>query len=317
MVTSPRPGSPSALAEAYAPFDRAAVRAHRDRAAAALGEHDFLFREVADRLVDRLADVTHRFPQALDLGCHGGEVAAMLAGRGGIETLVQFDLSAGMCRRAAGNGNPTVCGDEEALPFAVTSFDLVLSNLSLHWVNDLPGALAQIRHCLRPDGLFLAALLAGETLGELRAALVDAELVVKGGISPRVSPVADMRDLAGLLQRAGFALPVVDTDTITVTYADPFRLMQDLRGMAETNAVAARPRGFTSRDVLIETAARYRERHGDAQGRVPATFQVVYLTAWAPHESQQKPLRPGSAKARLADALGAQERPAGDSTTPE
>jgi SAM-dependent methyltransferase len=296
-----------------APFDRHAVRAHRDRAASRLPEHDFLFREVADRLTDRLADVTRKFPRALDLGCHGGEIAAALSGQGGVETLVQCDLSPAMARRA---GGLALAADEEALPFGAHAFDLVLSNLSLHWVNDLPGALAQIRYCLKPDGLFLATLLAGETLNELRGSLIEAELAVAGGVSPRVSPVADMRDLAGLLQRAGFALPVVDSDSIAVTYADPFRLMQDLRGMGETNAVAARSRSPSRRALFLEAAARYRDAHGDADGRVPATFQVVYLTAWAPHESQQKPLRPGSATSRLADALGTEERPAGEKTVP-
>jgi SAM-dependent methyltransferase len=306
---------PSPLArDSHAPFDRRALRAHRDRAAATLPAHDFLFREVAERLVDRLADMTRRFPCVLDLGCHGGEVSAMLAGQGGIDTLVQCDLSPGMARRARANGHPTLVGDEETLPFGGGRFDLVFSNLSLHWVNDLPGALAQIRHCLKPDGLFLAALLAGETLSELRRALIEAELAVAGGASPRVSPVADMRDLAGLLQRAGFALPVVDSDTVTVTYADAIRLMGDLRGMGETNATAARSRRPARRALFLEAASRYRDAHGDAAGRVPATFQVVYLTAWAPHESQQKPLRPGSATARLADALGAEERPAGEKT---
>ena len=217
-----------------------------------------------------------------------------------------------MARQARAAGRPTLCADEEAMPFGAGAFDLVLSNLSLHWVNDLPGALAQIRHCLKPDGLFLAALLAGDTLTELRDALIEAEIAVAGGASPRVSPVADMRDLAGLLQRAGFALPVVDRDSITVTYADAFRLMADLRGMGETNATAARSRHPARRALFLEAAARYRAGHGDPQGRVPATFQVVYLTAWAPHDSQQKPLRPGSATARLADALGAAERPAGE-----
>ncbi len=306
-----RPAQP---ADAHAPFDRRALRAHRDRAAANLPAHDFLYREVAERLVDRLGDIARRFPRALDLGCHGGEVSAMLAGQGGIETLVQCDLSPAMSARARRNGHPTLAADEETLPFGPGSFDLVLSNLSLHWVNDLPGALAQIRHVLKPDGLFLAALLAGETLSELRRALLEAEIAVSGGASPRVSPVADMRDLAGLLQRAGFALPVVDSDIITVTYADPIRLMGDLRGMGETNATNARSRHPARRALFLEAASRYRDAHGDADGRVGATFQVVYLTAWAPHESQQKPLRPGSARARLADALGVEERPAGDTT---
>lgn len=305
---APRPADP------HAPFDRRALRAHRERAAASLPAHDFLFREVAERLVDRLGDVTRKFPRALDLGCHGGELAAAIGAAGGgarhgIEFLVQSDLSPAMARRAGGR---SICADEEALPFGAGAFDLVLSNLSLHWVNDLPGALAQIRHCLKPDGLFLGALLAGDTLSELRGALIEAEIAVSGGASPRVSPVADMRDLAGLLQRAGFALPVVDRDSITVTYADPFRLMADLRGMGETNATTARSRHPARRALFLEAASRYRDAHGDAEGRVKATFQVVYLTAWAPHGSQQKPLRPGSATARLADALGTEERPAGE-----
>lgn len=307
---------PSPPADTRAPFDRKALSAHRDRAAPFLQEHDFLFREVAERLADRLGDVTRRFPRALDLGCHGGELSAMLAGQGGIETLVQCELSPGMARRARANRRPTLVGDEEALPFGASTFDLILSNLSLHWVNDLPGALAQIRHSLKPDGLFLAALLAGETLSELRRALIEAEIGLSGGASPRVSPVADMRELAGLLQRAGFALPVVDTDSITVTYADPIRLMADLRGMGETNAVAARSRHPARRALFLDAATRYRDAHGDREGRVPATFQVVYLTAWAPHQSQQRPLRPGSARSRLADALGVEERPAGDTTIP-
>lgn len=308
MSDVPVPASP----DPNAPFDRRTVRAHRDRAAARLPDHDFLFREVADRLADRLADITRQFPCALDLGCHGGELAGLVRGRNGLHTLIQADLSPAMARRARDAGAPAVCADEEALPFGRARFDLVLSNLSLHWVNDLPGALAQIRYCLKPDGLFLGAVLAGDTLRELRSCLIEAELGIAGGASPRVSPVADMRDLAGLLQRAGFALPVVDSDTITVTYADPFRLMQDLRGMGETNATNARSRRIARRALFLEAAARYRERYGDAEGRVPATFQVIYLTAWAPHDSQQKPLRPGSAKARLADALGAVEHPAGE-----
>lgn len=314
MAKTPAPAHQAAV---HAPFDRRAVRAHRDRAAAGLAEHDFLFREVADRLTDRLADITRRFPRALDLGCHGGEVARALGSRGGVETLIQCDLSPALCRTARANGHMTVCADEEALPFGRAAFDLVLSNLSLHWVNDLPGTLVQIRHCLKPDGLFLAALFAGQTLHELRDSLLEAELAVAGGVSPRVSPITDMRDLAALLQRAGFALPVVDSDTISVTYSDPFRLMQDLRGMGETNALTARPRSPTRRAVLFDAVARYSARHADADGRVPATFQVVYLTAWAPHESQQKPLRPGSARTRLADALGTEERSAGEKTAPD
>ncbi len=298
-------------------FDRRLVRLHRDRAAAGFEAHDFLFREVGERLVDRLDDVTRTFPRALELGCRGGELAALLGERGGIEQLVQCDLSPAMARRAARNGRPTAVVDEEFLPFAPESFDLVLSNLSLHWVNDLPGCLHQIRRILKPDGLFLATMLGGGTLEELRAALLEAELAETGGVSPRVSPFAEPSEAGGLLQRAGFALPVVDLDALTVSYPDPFRLMHDLRGMGETNAVRARPSRFTRRATLLRAAADYQARYADGEGRLPATFRIIYLTAWAPHESQQKPLRPGSARARLADALDATEVPTGAKARPK
>ena len=297
-------------------FDRRLVRRHRERAAAHLDGHDFLFREVAERLADRLDDVTRKFPRALDLGCHGGEIAAALGGRGGIETLVQCDLSAAMARRAAANGRPTLAADEELLPFAPESFDLVISGLSLHWVNDLPGCLLQVRQCLKADGLFLAAMLGGDTLCELRQSLMEAELAEAGGVGPRVSPFADLRDAGGLLQRAGFALPVVDGDRLTVNYADVLKLMHDLRGMGEGNAVQARPDRSVNQAIVARTDEIYRRRFGDADGRLAATFQIIYLTAWAPAASQQRALAPGSARARLADALGAVEISAGDKARP-
>ncbi|HLF58606.1 MAG TPA: methyltransferase domain-containing protein [Alphaproteobacteria bacterium] len=304
-------------------FDRRLLRAHRDRAAANLGTHDFLFREVAERLADRLADVKRRFPVALDIGCHGGEVKRALQTRGGIETLVQCDLSPRMAALArAGDASGalpaslSLAADEEALPFAPGSFDLVISSLSLHWANDLPGALVQMRRCLKPDGLFLAALLGGETLRELRAAWMEAELAVNGGAGAHVAPFADIRDAGGLLQRAGLALPVADTETITVTYPDALALVADLRGMGEANVGLLRPRAFTRRETLARMTQTYAERFGDAEGRIPATFQVIYLTAWAPHSSQPEALRPGSAKSRLAEALGVEERPAGDKARP-
>ncbi len=283
------------------PFDRRQVRRQRERAAARLEAHDFLLREVAARLAERLDDVRRRFPTALDLGCRGGELARALAGRGGIETLVAADLSEELARRA---GGPAVVADEEALPFSEGAFDLVVSSLSLHWVNDLPGTLIQIRRTLRPDGLFLAAMFGGETLHELRSAFLEAEAALEGGAGPRVAPFADVRDMGGLLQRAGFALPVVDRDEITVRYADPLSLMADLRAMGEGNALAGRRRSFTRRGTLLAAAERYRDRFATADGRVPATFQVLYLTAWAPHESQPRPLRPGSGRVSLADVLG-------------
>src|SRR5262245_14807744 len=293
-------------------FDRRLVRRHRDRAAVRLQEHDFLFREVAERLVDRLDDVTRKFPRALDLGCHGGEIAAALRGRGGIETLVQCDLSSAMALRAAANGRPTVTADEEVLPFAPESLDLVVSNLSLHWVNDLPGCLLQIRRCLKPDGLFLAAMLGGDTLYELRESLMEAELAEAGGVSPRVSPFADLRDAGGLLQRASLSLPVIDGDRLTVTYANSLKLMRDLRGMGEGNAVRERAGRPLNRPLAARAEEIYRQRFDDAAGRLPATFQIIYLTAWAPAAGQQKALAPGSARGRLAEALGTVEISAGD-----
>ena len=297
-------------------FDRAAVRHHRERAAGAFGAHDFLHREVAERLAERLDDVTRRFPRALCLGAHDGAMARALRGRGGIETMVQCDLSPAMAATAARAGGPSLAADEEFLPFAAESFDLIVGLLTLHWVNDLPGALIQARRCLKPDGLFLAAMLGGETLRELRDCLAEAEIAEEDGLSPRLSPFADIRDAGALLQRAGFALPVADLDSIAVTYADALALMHDLRGMGESNAVAARRRGFTRRATLLRAAALYRERFRDKDGRLPATFQVVTLTAWAPHDSQQQPLRPGSAVTRLADALGSEEIAAGDKAGP-
>lgn len=290
-------------------FDRQAVRRHRERAAARLDEYDFLVREVAERVADRLSDIRRTFPLALDLGCHTGQLASVIGERGGVETLVQSDLALSMVSRAPA---PAVVADEEALPFPDATFDLITSVLSLHWVNDLPGTLVQIRSALKPDGLFLAAMLGGETLKELRAALAEAELAIEGGLSPRVSPFADVRDAGALLQRAGFALPVADTDTIAVSYADPLRLISDLRGMGEGNAVIERRRTLSRRSTLMEAMARYRAACSDSDGRVPATFQIVYLTGWAPHEGQQKPLRPGSAAARLADALDVREHPLRD-----
>lgn len=304
---------PGSMPDSMIVFDRAVVRGRRDRAAASLPAHDFLHREVADRLADRLDDVNRRFPRALDLGCHAGTLAATLAGRGGIETLVHCDLSP---RMAALAPRPAVVGDEEALPFAEGAFDLVLSSLSLHWVNDLPGALTQIRRALKPDGLFLAAMPGGQTLKELRQALAEAEIAEEGGLSPRISPFVEVRDAGNLLVRAGFALPVADLETITVSYPDPLSLVRDLRGAGEANAVIERRRQPSRRATLFSALARYGELFADAEGRVPATVQVIYLTAWAPDASQPKPLKPGSARSRLADALGTAEIPTGEKVQP-
>ena len=296
------------------PFDRAVVRRHHDRAAPGLARHDFLLREVGERLGERIGDIRRDFPRVLDLGAHNGTMADYL-GKAGSDLIVQSDLSPAMTM-ANSRGHARVVADEEWLPFAPASFDLAISNLSLHWVNDLPGALAQVRRALKPDGFFLGALLGGDSLFELRRCLMDAELKVEGGLSPRISPMADIRDAGNLLTRAGFALPVADSDMLTVSYANAFDLMKELRGMGESNAVAERRKGFSRRATLLEAAAMYAKDHADADGRVTVTFQVLYLGGWTPHESQQKPLKPGSAAQRLADALGTVEQPAGDKAEP-
>jgi SAM-dependent methyltransferase len=203
------------------------------------------------------------------------------------------------------------CGlaaDEEALPFAPAAFDLIVSGLALQGVNDLPGALVQIRRALAADGLFMACLIGGQSLQELRLVLAEAEEELLGGVSPRVAPFADLRDMGGLLQRAGFTLPVTDAEVLIVRYASIFGLLADLRAMGATNALMARDRRPLRRAVLMRAAEIYQSRFADADGRLRATFEFVWLSGWAPHESQQKPLAPGSAKARLADALGAVER---------
>jgi NADH dehydrogenase [ubiquinone] 1 alpha subcomplex assembly factor 5 len=288
------------MTEPIAVFDRQAVRRHRDRAAPGLSAHDFLFCEVAERLAERLDDVTRRFPLALDLGCHTGELGRRLAGRGGIEQLVQCDLSPEMAARA---GGLALAADEESLPLAEARLDLVMSNLTLHWVNDLPGALIQIRRALKPDGLFLAAMIGGASLVELRDALLAAEIEQEGGAGPRVSPFADVPDAGALLQRAGFALPVVDSDRITVTYPHALALMADLHGMGESNALTDRRRRFTRRSTLYAAAAAYEERFADTEGRIRASFEIIYLTAWAPHDSQPRPATRGSGQVDLGAAL--------------
>src|ERR1700761_6547577 len=294
-------------------FDRALVRRRRERVVLGGGGSDFLFAEVAHRMVDRLSDVRRSFGVGLDLGSRGGHMARAVLQTGRVERLYATDASPTL---AGCLPVPSVAADEEALPFADASLDLVLSSLALHWVNDLPGTLVQVRRALKPDGLFLAALFGGETLWQLREVLMEAELAILGGVSARVSPMADLRDAAGLLQRAGFALPVADRDPITVAYQDVWALMRDLSRMGESNAVRLRAPGPLRRAILAEAGRLYAERHALEGGRVRATFEILYISGWAPAATQQKPLRPGEATSRLADALGVEERPAGDIAIP-
>jgi len=283
-------------------FDRLLRRRRRSRAAAAPG--NFLLDHVATELADRLSVVLRRFDVAVDLGTPGEEVRTSLRRLGAVGMIVGADVFA--------RAKPFVVADEEALPFRDAGLDLVVSGLALHFANDLPGVLAQIRRALKPDGLFLAALLGGETLTELRQAFAEAESEIEGGASPRVAPFADLRQLGALLQRAGFALPVTDVDRVTVRYDSAFALMHDLRRMGAANALVARRRLPLRRTTLMQMADIYARRFSDADGRIRATFEIVWLSGWAPHPNQQRPLRPGSAKARLADALGTREISAGE-----
>lgn len=272
-------------------FDRKTYALRRAR-----GGESFLVRDAAEGLAARLSAVTRRFENGLDLSSREESFAILKP------------FAANWTRTSlSGTG---VVAEEDALPFAPQSFDLVTSVLSLHVVNDLPGALLQIRQVLKPDGLLLAALFGGETLTELRRAFAAGESEAAGGVSPRVAPFADVRSLGALLQRAGFALPVADSERTNIRYSKFETLVSDLRALGETNALAERRRNFLPRAVLAATLAHLQ----DADGKFPVMFEIVYLTGWSPHESQQRPLRPGSAKTRLADALGVEEQNAGEKT---
>jgi len=299
------------MTSATAPFDRRLIARHRARAASGFEHADFLVRRAAEEIGGRLQTTNRSFEAALDLGCHTGILARDILKPTGIPTVVSADLSPAMAGKAPA---PRIVADEEFLPLKAGSLDLVASALSLHWVNDLPGALLQIRQALKPDGLFIGALFGGETLHELRDVLMLAETECDGGVSPRVSPFADVRDLGGLLQRGGFALPVVDADQIVVRYDTLFNLMSDLKAMGETNAINDRRRVPLKRGTLMRAAEIYQEKYADPDGRIRATFEILYATGWAPHESQQKPMRPGTAAMKLADALKTEEISTGEKT---
>lgn len=289
-------------------FDRILLRARRRRALA-LGPAPFLLDHVVADLTERLALVLRRFELAADIGTPSDALQRAIREKGLAARVIALDALADRKGRESGW---TLAADEEFLPFADGTLDLAVSALSLQFVNDLPGTLSQIRRALKPDGLLLAALLGGDTLTELRQAFAAAEAEIEGGVSPRVAPFADMRELGALLQRAGFALPVTDIDRLTVRYATAFDLMHDLRSMGATNVLVERRRAPLRRATLLRMAEIYAQRFADPDGRLRATFEIVWLSGWAPHDSQQKPLRPGSARARLADALSTKEITAGE-----
>ena len=278
-------------------FDRALLRARRTRAGK-LGESTFLLDRVAQEMSDRLATIRRRFECAIDLGTPSDVVRGAVMATGKVGTMIAADALAGTPAPSHYDGSAfVVAADEEALPFRDASVDLVVSALTLQFVNDLPGTLIQI---------------GGDTLTELRQAFAAAEAEVEHGISPRIAPFADVREIGMLLQRAGFALPVTDLDRITVRYGSPLALMHDLRRMGATNPLIERSRRPLRRATLKRMSDIYLERFADGDGRIRATFEIIWLSGWTPHESQQKPLAPGSARQRLADALGAKEIPAGE-----
>ncbi len=257
-------------------FDRALLDMRKGRFTARAGEYDFLKRFAADIIEDRFADIKREFKVRKDIG------------------------------------HEDVRGEIEALGLEPQHYDLITSSLILHTINDLPGALVQIKRALKPDGLFMAAMFGGESLYELRESLMSAEIALKGGASPRVFPFADKQQAGALLQRAGFALPVIDSEIVTVSYENIFKLMHDLRGMGESNIIKARSRVNPGKAFFAKAAEHYQENFSEDDGRIIASFEIIFLLGWAPHDSQQKPLAPGSAKTRLADALSTDEIKTGD-----
>jgi len=276
-------------------FDRHAVRAHRNRSAKHLKDHGFLIKWSMDQILSRLTDIKRSYPLALQIG-----------NRADIADIAKYNIDKLHTLDIAENLICNIQADEEILPFSAQTFDLVLSPLSLHSTNDLPGTLAQIQNCLKPDGLFIASMLGGETLYELREVMNRVELSMFDGIHPHVAPFADMPQMGALMQRAGFNLPVIDSEKITVTYDNVFKLMQDLRLMGEGNTITNRYKKMSRRDYFQAVAEAYNEKYNE-DGKIIATFEIIFLIGWAPHESQQKPLKPGSAQKTMAEALGVNE----------
>ncbi len=311
---SKKPPAPS-LSNDMGVFCRDAVKRNRLRSLDTFMDYNFLFDWVRKDLTSRLCEVNRTFDACLQIGGRSPVLKSESGGKIMHLSVMDIDEVVHSFNQKR-DYDAFVVGDEEFLPFGEETLDLCLSNLCLHSVNDLPGALLQIRKALKPDGLFLSAMLGGETLHELRACLTDAEIEIKGGLSPRIFPFADKQQAGALLQRAGFALPVIDSEIVTVTYPHIFKLMHDLRGMGEGNAIKARANSFTERTLFMRAGELYQERYSEPDSRIAASFEIIFMIGWSPHDSQQKPLRPGSAETRLADALGSDEIKAGDKAKP-
>jgi SAM-dependent methyltransferase len=290
-------------------IDRDVVARRRDRIAAGFEDFDFLKSAVADRIIERIDTIKRDLPHVLDAGCHTGGLTSRLLDHPKIKTVKAFDPSPVMAKMTAERlGIDAVAAPFEDIPFEGERFDAVVSAFALHWSNDLPGSLIQLAHRLNSDGVLLVALAGGETLSALRNCLASAESEMTGGMSPRVLPMGDVRDMGGLISRAGLTMAVADSDVITVTYPDLFKLMEELRAMGETNAMTDRIKCPTPRKIFLRTAELYQSKYGDAEDRLPVEFEIITLTGWAPDASQPQPLKPGSAETRLAEALGADEK---------
>ena len=296
-------------------FDWARMALNRDRAALSFEDYAFLKVRESTQLLDRLQDSPRAFDHALDLFAHTGQASAVLNSSGLVQRVTALEPSSKMCERLIKKGIGAADLSEQKLPFEPATFDLVVSVLGLHWANDLPGLLNQIRTILKPDGLLQACLFGGGTLVELRTALIEAESELTGGISPRLSPLPGLQDMAGLLQRAKFALPVADVERVTVRYDHPLKLMRDLRGMGEQAAFAPREgqeRRPLSRRLLARMSEIYFDRFSDPDGKVRASFEIIWLSGWAPAAGQPQPLRPGSGKFSLAEAVHKANEPKPD-----
>lgn len=293
-------------------FNRRLVKERRNRFAKHLRQYNFLHNWVGEQIADRLDDIKREFPSTLLMSARCDDaITDKIVESGKITSVLSMDLSSKMVSAFSGKA---FVADEELLPIKENSLDAAVSILNLHTINDLPGALIQINRALKPDGVFIGSMFGGETLFELREALNHAEMKLKGGMSPRVAPFADMQQMASLMQRGGYALPVVDSEIIKISYNSMFDLMKDIRFMAEANSISARAKTLTSRSIMMEAAQYYDENFAEGNGKVYASFEVIFLIGWAPHESQQQPLRPGSAQNSLASALNTKEINTGVST---
>lgn len=282
-------------------FDRALLRTRRNKAAANITSVDYLLKFANEDILDRLSVIVRDFPVALNLGCHHGELSHQLMALSSIEEVYSQDHSYEMLSKAPGI---RINCDEELLPFAPESLDLVVSSLSLQFANDLPGTLSQIKRCLKADGAFIAALLGGDSLSELRHVFLMAEEELYGGVSPRVAPFADVRDMGHLLQRAGFTLPVTDREVLKVRYPSAMHLMKELQAMGASNCLQNRSNVHNTKTLFEKVCELYTQHYADEDGRITASFEIIYLMGWAPHPDQPKPLAPGSGTVNLKDVFG-------------